>query len=360
MKKSLIMIVIFGMILGLFTACHTVNPSEKISTTVSEEPSSESPANEPTQKTLDIILVAGQSNATGTTKVDYTAAYEILPELKTTGYPNVLTAGELRTTDSSYSEGFYRRNINWQTTMLGLGKNGKYMGPEVGIAKELSAFCNGESGMTAGILKYGHGGTAMLNTTSGSSRYGNWVSPSYAQKKGYSYQGATGGLYREFLQVVRKKLESLPRGYTDFNIRGLYWLQGEEDRENPQEYKQAFLCFAQDLRRDLSDIVKEITGDDDRGAADMPIWVGTISRTFRSANSDDRNTNAAFIQMQKGLADEQNKIFVVDNSEYDINRMENGSSVPVGADIYHWNQADHISIGRNVGRAILKYYNMIE
>ena len=235
------------------------------------------------------------------------------------------------------------------------------MGPEVGIAKEFSAFYNEENGRTAGILKYGHGGTAMLDSTSGSNRYGSWASPSYAQSKGYSYSGATGGLYREFLQVVRKKLESLKTsGYTEFNILGLYWMQGEQDREHPQEYKQAFQYFVQDLRRDLSEIVTEITGDNDRGAADMPIWVGTISRTFNSADSDDQSINAAFIQMQKELANDQNKIFVVDNSIYDINRMEKGTNVSVGSDRYHWNQTDHIAIGRNVGRAILQYYDRMK
>ena len=137
-------------------------------------------------------------------------------------------------------------------------------------------------------------------------------------------------------------------------------MQGEQDRKNPNEYKEAFLCLVEDLRADLSEVVRSVTGGDDKGVSDLPIWVGTISRTFQSASDSDQLFNKLFIRMQNGLADAENKIFVVDHSAFDINIQVNGRSEAVGSDNCHWNQTDHIQIGRNVGYAILKYYHFIE
>lgn len=365
LKKRFFLIALsLAILAGLFTSCNSgILPNENA--TVSEEPTAEPSAIQPgsekgSEKTIDIILVAGQSNATGTTKVNATAAYAILPELENTGYPSVLTAGVLRSTDASATAGYIRRNLDWQATRLGMGKFASYMGPEVGMAKELSMFYEG-IGKTAGILKYGHGGTSLLNDTSESNQYGNWVPPSYAEKKGYAYEGATGGLYREFLQVVEEKLKSLESlGYTDFNILGLYWMQGEQDRKSANDYKEAFLCLVEDLRSDLSEVVRSVTGGDDKGVSELPIWVGTISQTFNSALDSDQLFNKLFIKMQKGLADAENKIFVVDHSTFDINVKVDGQTKVVGSDNCHWNQTDHIQIGRNVGWAILKYYHFIE
>ena len=143
---------------------------------------------------------------------------------------------------------------------------------------------------------------------------------------------------------------------------GLYWMQGEEDRYEPEEYSIAFQYFAMDLRDDLAACVKKITGDDDCGASGMPIFIGTISKTFDWAGASGIRYNQTFIDMQKALAElpTTGECVVVDNSEYAINRMEYGESVAVGSDRYHWNQADHLEIGLNVGNAMLKYYHYVE
>ena len=366
-KKIMQMLVIGAILIGILASCNTGNTESVEGLSGDSEDQTANPSekkNKSTHKsgdTIDIILVAGQSNATGTTKVNAEEAYEILPELKISSYPCVLTGGVVRSTNPNELKGYYRRDIDWQTTRLGMGKTTDYMGPEVGMAKELSAFYNLETDRAVGILKYGHGGTSLLNDTSDSNQFGNWVPPSYAEKKGYAYEGATGGLYREFLQVVGEKLGALKsRGYTDFNILGLYWMQGEQDRQHPNDYKEAFSCLVEDLRSDLSEVVKSVTGGDDKGVSELPIWVGTISRTFWNASDADQAVNAAFILMQKKLANAENKIFVVNNSKYDVNVQENGVSKPVGSDNCHWSQADHIQIGRNVGRKILIYYGFIE
>ena len=176
----------------------------------------------------------------------------------------------------------------------------------------------------------------------------------------YRGEDRTGELYRELLQVFEKKLKFLVNlGYTNVNIKGLYWMQGENDRERPEEYKEAFVCFASDLRRDLADIVKSLTGGDDRGAADMPILVGTISKTQNLAYEDSQEKNEAFIEMQKSLPNLVKNCYIIDNSEYEISQY-NGTKTPttgskngLGYDQWHWNQTDQLEIGYNVGEKFL-------
>ena len=313
------------------------------------------------ENVIDIYLVAGQSNAVGfSTVVDKAAAYEFAPELKT-GFPNVLFAGKVRwdTADSYDSQDFA-----WCKTRLGLGVGGK-MGPEAGMAKALAEVYNETSGKTAGIIKYGHGGTSLLtkvtDSTGPSNKYGTWVPPTYAiEKLGFKYSeyraSMTGALYREFLEVIKDRLFSLRSiVYTNVNIKGLYGMQGENDRNEPDEYAVAFPYFASDIRRDVANIMRSMTGGDDRGAADMPIFVGTISQTQNLEYPRAESVNLEFIAMQKKLPDAVTNCYVVDNSQYAISRYdENTGKVNtdgLGSDQWHWNQADQLEIGYNVGKA---------
>ena len=318
------------------------------------------------ENVIDIYLVAGQSNAVGYTNiVDKNAAYEYAPELKS-GFSNVLFAGRLRWDSEDY---YTALDYAWRATKLGLGAGGgEKMGPEAGMAKALSEFYNETSGKTAGIIKYGHGGTSLLtkvtDTTGPSNKYGTWVSPSYAVAKlGFKNQAEykasmTGALYREFLEVIKNRLMSLRgMGYTNVNIKGLYWMQGENDRREPDEYAVAFRYFASDIRRDVARIVRTMTAGDDRGAAQMPILVGTISQTQNLEYPRAESVNLEFIAMQKRLPDSVSNCYVVDNSQYAISRYdENTGKVNtdgLGSDQWHWNQADQLEIGFNVGREFL-------
>ncbi len=314
-------------------------------------------------KVIDIYLIAGQSNAVGYTKVtDRQAAYDFAPGLQT-GYDHVLISGVCRS-EGSTSATFTKRVLGLQATTLGLGRiNADYFGPEAGMAKAFASHYNAESGRTAVIIKFGHGGTSLLNDTAGNNAFGNWVSPSYAEVLGVPYSGATGGLYREYLNVIRENLTALAeRGYTNVNIKGLYWMQGEHDRDRPAQWEAAFQCFLSDLRSDLSRLIKEFTlTADDRGASEMPVFLGTISRSFGSSTASSLNMNASFIATQRSMPTKVEHCYVVDNSTYDITRWnsETNKDIVVGSDSWHWNQADHLRIGENVGNAILRAYDLL-
>ncbi len=350
--KRLVFLLAFCLLFGTFASCKEKSDLPEGTSEVTTERQYGQRPQAKEDKTIDIYLIAGQSNAAGSSPItDTAAAYEFAPELET-GYSNVLFTG--RASDSIYS--------GWEKTKLGYGtRKDEQFGPEAGMAEALSICYNQDSGETAGLLKYACGGVNLLNdtTSNASKKYGNWVPPSYAEAKGYSYDAdeITGKLYRGFLESVKTQLSVLKyKGFSSFRIKGLYWMQGENDRSSPQAYREAFGYLVEDLRHDLAEIAKELSGGDDCGAADMPIWVGTISRTFESAADAQKKINAAFINMQKELADEQNKIFVVDNSIYDINRMVSGRSEPLGNDCWHWDQTAQLYIGYNVGIEMLKYY----
>lgn len=354
------------LLLPTFTACRGTEPSTDSSdtdadtverTAVSE---SDSTADEDGGKTLDLYLVAGQSNATGCTLIsDLSAAYQYCPEL-ISGVPNVLYAGNSR----SVSSGERDRVIAWQETTLWLGMSKNHFGPEAGMAKALSTHYNNGTGKFAGIIKYAYGGSSLLNKTSGDThKDGNWVSPSYQKTLPASeVKDVTGQMYRNFLAQVESNVrdvlgkQGIMEDYDFDSVRicGLYWMQGCNDKSEPNEYEKAFKYFAQDIRNDLSELMKAITAsDDDCGASEMPITVGTISQTQNMTSQSVENTNRTFIAMQKSFATKIENCYVVDNSAYAICKWENGKMVVTGSDQWHWNQADMLEIGENVGEAML-------
>ena len=100
-----------------------------------------------------------------------------------------------------------------------------------------------------------------------------------------------------------------------------------------------------------------MTGGDDRGAAEMPIVVGTISQTQNLEYPRAESVNLEFIAMQKKLPDSVTNCRVVDNSQYAISRYDESTGTVntdgLGSDQWHWNQADQLEIGYNVGKAFL-------
>ena len=306
------------------------------------------------EKSIDLYLIAGQSNATGFSSIsDREGAYAVSPELKN-GFTHIHYAGNSRANWSGDRD----RDIDWRNVSFDLGAKTGLFGPEAGMAMAMSEYYNEESGRDAGFIKYAYGGSSLLNRTDGSTHCdGNWVSPSYKATLSYGVvEGVTGKLYENFLEQVERNISELKQygGYTTVNIRGLYWMQGCSNKTDPAEYEKAFAYFASDIRRDLSAILKEYTGtDDDCGASEMPIVVGTISQTQNLLSENTEAINIKFIEMQKGLAEKIEYCYVADNSAYAITRWENGKAVILGTDQWHWNQEDALAIGANVGNIFL-------
>ena len=320
-----------------------------------DETQSASDDDEPDGKAIDLYFITGQSNGTGNSKITNQQAISAFASQAVTGFQNVLYAGNSRSNSGDQRD----RIIEWQPTKIGFGAASNTFGPEVGMAKAFSAYYNEETGKEAGIIKYAYNGSSLLNKTSGSTNQdGNWVSPSY-QKKLPAYEvveNVTGQMYRNFLQQAETNISQLKeKGYTKFRIRGMFWMQGCRNKNDSlSAYETAFSFFAKDVRADLAEIMKKCTGtDDDCGAANMPIVVGTISQTQNLTSGSVEAVNIAFINMQKGLANLVENCYVVDNSQYKITGWENNQQVVYGSDKWHWNQADMLEIGKNAGEMLL-------
>ena len=304
-------------------------------------------------KTIDIYIIAGQSNASGYTKIDESIIKSLWDKCYV-GSKNVIYAGRAESTDNvnTPSVSTIVNEVDWTKARLGQGMSTSHMGAEVGMAKVLSEeYYTGDR--VAGIIKFAHGGTSLTGSQGGeNAANGNWVSPSYAKFKKLDYSGITGGLYRGLLAQVEKNISELEgMGYNQINIKGVFWMQGESDRdEYGYNYQTALEYFISDLRGALS----EITGID---LSELPFMIGEISRTCTSADQDSINLNERFIETQHSVAEKLDKVYIIPSAPYEIVKLDpvTGGEIldPVQRDHYHWNTESIFGIGQLVGRCII-------
>lgn len=299
-------------------------------------------------KQIDLYIIAGQSNASGYTVFNNKTMLETDDSL-VYGNNNILYAGRAQYTNGS-SVG--ANEYNWGLARVGQGAANNKMSAEAAMSTVLSSYYNTQSGKVAGIVKFAHGGTALLNNTGGENAVGgNWVPKSYADRMGYNWSEGdplTGRLYRNLIKQVTQRVNELKaEGYTEINIKGVWWMQGESDKGSPNEYKVALECLISDLRKDLG----QITNED---LSNLAIIIGEISRTSGSADSGTVTTNKNFIAMQNAYCESHANVYISKIGDYDINKVINGVSTAVGTDSWHWNQKDMVKIGQDAGRIILE------
>ena len=272
---------------------------------------------------IDMYLIAGQSNAAG-----YSSYIDIAVDDRQT-FENVMYAGEtdrqIGTTNasSSFITGFA------SSVRVGLGASNSFIGPEYGMAEALNSLYDADN--KAIIFKSAAGGTSLLNENSGNSAsFGNWLPPS--ERGNYTENPATGVQYDVFMENFRLVYNTLrSQGYTP-RIKGMAWMQGEQDRSSAAVYKTVIQSFIADVRSDLSDI----TGTDQTY---MPFVMGEISETFSGYN--ERSLNQAFNTMLHQIPSLVPYTAVIASGKYAIN-YETGV---VGTDRYHWSGSDMEEIG---------------
>ncbi len=212
---------------------------------------------QPTDKgEINVWLIGGQSNAVG--------------------YANGLTAEQLA--DPRYTNGFdnilyYGYAEKWQSSFapvkLGYGNTASASGAELGIAAAL-----GNTGEMNAIIKYAQGATALYPVTDSwaAKNFGTWTSPSYIAAKNVSTNGnQVGNLYVNFINTVESAITELRNmGYTPV-IKGMWWMQGEEETYNggADSYAELLTYLVSDIRSDLG----EITETD---MSKMPFIIGQI------------------------------------------------------------------------------------
>ncbi|MBQ4571602.1 MAG: hypothetical protein IJB21_07885 [Bacilli bacterium] len=179
-------------------------------------------------QSVKVIILAGQSNASGCSRDDYlrkNVSTDKYLEYET-GYDNVYI--NYFASSSNVSNGFVKCSTRQ-------GEAGGYFGPELGIAERLHDEFPNEMFF---IIKWAWGGTNL---------YDQWLSP--------SSKGKTGKLYKQFIKYVDNSLMYLEHKNYNIKIEGLCWMQGESDsfsEENAINYKNNLNNFINDIRKKFS------------------------------------------------------------------------------------------------------------
>ena len=179
-------------------------------------------------KKATVILLAGQSNASGCSRDDYlqkNVSEEKYLEYQN-GYDNVYI--NYFASQNNISEEF----VKCSTCQ---GEVGGFFGPELGVAEKLNQMFPNQMFF---IIKYAWAATDLFNL---------WLSP--------SSDGKTGDLYNDFVIYVNASMNYLISKNYDVEIEGMFWMQGESDSfsvENATNYQTHLNNFITDLRKQFS------------------------------------------------------------------------------------------------------------
>lgn len=300
-------------------------------------------------KPVDVYIIAGQSNAAGTSKItggmDGRDAENT--ELTKEVFNSVLYGGVSQPRiDGGYATGaptYFKNSF----VSRGYGVDYNYIGPEYGMAKELSKHYTAES--PALIFKYAAGGTPLrnINADKNDAAYGNWYPISLcddAKESGDEIKNITGALSNGLVEAFARYAESMAKEGLRPVVKGIAWMQGEDDRGYEDEYRDLLRILISDFKRELT----TITQVDCSGAV---FANGEVSETF--ASSSALGINKRFNQMQHDIAcaSELSPCAVVETGDLDMHDRETGDCI--GSDSYHWSARDMITLGERFGRAML-------
>ena len=179
-------------------------------------------------KKATVILLGGQSNASGCSRDDYLQK-NVSPDQYSEyekGYDNVYINYYVSANNASYEF------VKCATKQ---GEEGTCFGPELGMAEKLNELYPDELFF---IIKCAWGATEL---------YTQWISP--------SSPGKTGQNYKEFVRFVQTSMDYLISKNYDVKIEGMCWMQGESDSfsvETATGYQMHLSNFIKDLRGNFS------------------------------------------------------------------------------------------------------------
>lgn len=250
------------------------------SLTACNEEENKNNSNEPQySETVDVIVLAGQSNMEG----------------------NSLNSFLLNKTDSSmhqyYNSGFDNTLISYHCgrksniskmfvpVKLGQGVNKSMFGPEVGIAEELH---NRGYEKTVYIVKYSLGGTSLF----------------------YDWNTANeSSLYYELMMFLYDRIMEFEEEGIHPVIRGLFWMQGEADaceanlKDNYQLYLSNMVTSFREEFEEYYGVPGKGIAFVDAGISDCSTWRyhEYINQCKQKFADSDPNKNYYFSTMENGL-----------------------------------------------------------
>jgi hypothetical protein len=182
-------------------------------------------------KPVKVILLLGQSNATGCSISEYLklSVGEEQYAIYESGYPSVLINYCLDDHNATSNGEFVKVDLT-------CGSPNGFFGPEVGMAEVLSAAYPDE---TVVILKY---------TMSGYSLHYHWLS-----------EGERGSIYEACMRFIKTYMDSLANHNYDARIGAICWMQGESDTTDfkASHYFDNQTAFVSYLREDLAPYADE-------------------------------------------------------------------------------------------------------
>lgn len=293
-------------------------------------------------KSMDLFLIAGQSNAVGYSPIRGEGAEKIDRIFEGFWYagqtdillPDAVAASEVTPRDTL---GAFVQGVRG-----GLGRTESCIGPEYGFAETLSPRYDAEN--PAFIFKTAAGGVSIFDTDgSYSGVYGNWCPPSMRLAEHRTC--ACGVLYDRFIDnfaaVFRRLVEQ------DFSPQpqAVLWLQGETDRSSPEAYERHIKALITDMRADLG----RITGAE---TSRLAFVVSGISPTV--FGYDTKYKNDRFNDMLRKVAVASPAVYFVDNAADETMWVNDRNGVAVGADRCHYNVAQMHALGMRLAAAVIE------
>ena len=266
-----------------------------------------------------VILMGGQSNATGNTRIqdlqNPKAAY-------TEGYDNILI---------NYNSDKTVARSSFEPVKLGQGRvdenYGALYGPEVGLADYLNSNFPGEKFY---IIKAAFSGTALHDSWS-----------------------ATGSCYTSFVSIVQTALGQLEAEGLEPEIFAMCWMQGESDAITSQatmEQSMAYAANEADFFGRIRDRFRGYMAPGGMAVLDAAIYDGS--------GSDAPNclwTLAGLINQQKRIhaSLSQNNYFL-DSNKTDIDPIDDYGFQEISGtiDLAHYDGDDMIELGQLFGKGI--------
>ena len=266
-------------------------------------------------KQARVILLGGQSNASGCSRDDYlqkNVSPEKYDEYKK-GFDNVYIN---YLSGPNMSEGFVKC-----ATLQGELEGG--FGPELGIADKLHEMYPDE---TFFIIKCAWGGTNLFE---------QWLSPS-------SF-GKTGKLYRQFVEFVNTSLKYLTDKNYDIKIEAMCWMQGESDsfsKSNATDYEKRLSNFINDIRNEF----KSYASNDEIAFVDAYIADNPVYWVY----CDQVNAS------KKAVAESSDANVVIDTISHGLSCSEEPEESP---DMAHYDSMSEIKLGHLFAEEASKFFD---
>ena len=298
MKKTFVKILLLSMLL---TGCNNQNSSSSNSSTSN------------VVKDVDVIVIAGQSNAEGNSSSFY------LDEDERTRYNNGFENTLIRfmcNDGANYSRKFVK-------VKLSQGHQVNYFGPEVGMAEyfeENYEYLNKK----IYLVKYAYGGTAI---------YDRWRSPSST-----ILGEKPGDLYTSLINYCDESMDMLNKQGLNPTIRAICWMQGESDAGSvATSYQTLENNFINDVCSDLAkynteDTIKFI----DAGISQSPVWQNyQIINNAKKANAELDPENRYYIDT------------ILEGLTYNLEPASN-------PDLCHYDSLSMVKLGRLFAQTIIE------